>query len=739
MIGKDINGFHIVEKVGQGGMAEVYKAVDLKLERDVAIKFLRTSSEDYEVSRQRFELEAKALAKLRHPNIVSVLGYGEYEGRPYLVMEYVQGQSLKEMLGKPMPWQKAASLIVPIARALHYAHGKKIVHRDVKPSNILINQDGEPMLSDFGVAKMMDVKNKKDLTGTSVGIGTPHYMAPEQGRGQEVGPKSDIYSLGVVFYEMVTGRKPYEADTPFAVLLKHIEDPVPNPAKAARGLPQQIVRVILKAMSKNPKNRFEDMLEFATALEGQGPLKPTKPEKTKRQSFSLARPLIFGLIGFAVVAISIWIINNGIWPIAGSQTATSSGFLITRGMGTHLDIEFMNETGTGFFSLFDHPGKNQVATISPDGGKIAFVSDSGGDNDIYIFDISSGEIEKLVETSTTEWNPVWSPDGGQLAFVSDFSGSFDLYLINADGSGMRQMTKFPISEWHPSWSPDGKQIVFQYGDESYSESDLYILTVASGQITPLTNDQALDGRPSWSPDGSQIAFDSDINGNLDIYTISPNGNNRNQITTNPNNESSPAWSPDGLNLVFMMDMGSGNEDLFMIDVDGTDLTRLTNTPVIETEPIWILLPETVINDLAPILLAEEFAGITNTPAKSESPEIPASTEFPASTEVATNINAPVYSISGVIKSESGAPPTGYYITACPSRGGICTGTPTMAGGSFTVYVAIGEYYLGINLDGAENVPPIGWYSAGGMTQERNDENVIAIRDENVTGIEVIAP
>lgn len=611
MIGKDINGFHVVEKLGQGGMAEVYKAVDLKLERDVAIKFLRTNAEDYEISRQRFEQEAKALAKLRHPNIVSVLGYGEYEDQPYLVMEYVNGKTLKELLGKPMPWQKAVSLIIPVARALHHAHSKKIVHRDVKPSNIILNEEGEPMLTDFGVAKILGEKSVKDLTGTNVGIGTPHYMAPEQGRGQEVGPKTDIYSLGVVFYEMVTGRKPYEADTPFAVLLKHIEDPVPNPSKAVRGLPPQIERVILKALSKNPKNRFDDMLEFVSALEE---TPPKKSRTSQRISRGFAIPLQkwgIGLLGLVLLIVAgLWLFNNLPGLLGGLQSAGGTdGFLITRGVGSDLDIAFMNEAGDEFTALFDHPGKNQVASISPDGQRIAFVSDSGGDNDIYVFEISTGEIDKLVETTTTEWNPVWSPDGTQLAFVSDFSGSFDVYIVNADGSGMRQMTKYPQSEWHPSWSPDGKQIVFQYGDENYTQSDLYLLSVETGQITALTNDPAFDGVPAWSPDGRRIVFSSNLQGNLDIYTISPDGSDRNQLTANPNNESSPSWSPDSEKIVFSMDLGSENEDLFSIDVDGTNLTRLTDTPEIETEAVWVSVH--AFRPMTPISLQPESANNTS--------------------------------------------------------------------------------------------------------------------------------
>ena len=192
MIGKIIRPYQVEQHLGKGGMAEVYKAVDLNLDREVALKFLRTDPENYEKSHKRFELEAKALAKLDHPNIVRILDYGKYKGQPYLVMDYISGGTLKQRLDKPMLWKEACALLIPIAEALQYAHDYKIIHRDVKPSNILIKADGTPMLSDFGVAKMLEMDETLDLTGTSVGVGTPYYMAPEQGKGINIDHRADI-------------------------------------------------------------------------------------------------------------------------------------------------------------------------------------------------------------------------------------------------------------------------------------------------------------------------------------------------------------------------------------------------------------------------------------------------------------------------------------------------------------------------------------------------------------------
>ncbi len=269
LVGQSFGRYRILEQLGQGGMATVYKAYDTRLERDVAVKVLRTerfAPADLERILKRFEREAKALARLTHPNIVPVIDYGEQEGIPYLVMPYLPGGTLKGRLGEPMHWQEAIRLLLPIARALDYAHRQSILHRDVKPSNMLITADGEPMLTDFGIAKILELEDGQTLTGTGVGVGTPEYMAPEQWMGKTV-PQSDVYGLGVVLYELVTGRKPYTADTPAAVLLKHVSEPLPRPLEFAPDLPEAVEKIILKALARQPEDRYASMAEMAAAME----------------------------------------------------------------------------------------------------------------------------------------------------------------------------------------------------------------------------------------------------------------------------------------------------------------------------------------------------------------------------------------------------------------------------------------------------------------------------------------
>jgi serine/threonine protein kinase len=267
--GQTLGHYHLIEKLGEGGMAVVYKAFDTHLECYVAVKVIRTDllpPATLETALKRFEREAKAVAQLTHPNIVKVMEYGEQDGVPYLAMAYLSGGTLKDIVGRPIPYQEAAHLLAPIARALQYAHSRKIIHRDVKPSNILITESGEPMLTDFGIAKILDLQEGLTLTGTGVGLGTPEYMAPEQWTGS-VSPSVDVYSLGVVFYELVTGRKPYTADTPAAVLIKTTNDPLPKPSIFLPGLPEKVEQVIYKAMAKKTGDRFESMRDLEIALE----------------------------------------------------------------------------------------------------------------------------------------------------------------------------------------------------------------------------------------------------------------------------------------------------------------------------------------------------------------------------------------------------------------------------------------------------------------------------------------
>ena len=248
LIGQSLGRYHILEQLGEGGMATVYKAYDTRLETEVAVKVIRTENlPQNTVTRalKRFEQEAKALARLAHPNIIPIIDYGEHKSQPYLVMQYIPGGTLKDVLKSGvLNYQKATQLLLPIARGLDYAHRQNMIHRDVKPSNILITEDGEPMLTD---------------------------------------ERSDIYGLGIVFYEMITGRKPYQADTPAALIFKQVTDPLPRPSTFKPDLPDVVEGVLLKALAKDSNNRYQSMKEFAVAL---AELTTGSPPKKKAEHHS---------------------------------------------------------------------------------------------------------------------------------------------------------------------------------------------------------------------------------------------------------------------------------------------------------------------------------------------------------------------------------------------------------------------------------------------------------------------
>ena len=281
--GTDIGRYHILEQLGEGGMAVVYKAYDTRLECDVAVKVIRLDNlppKGLEKTLARFQAEARRMARMTHVNIIKVIDYGEFEGIPYLVMPFISGGTLKARLGKPIAWRDAIRIILPIAEGLVYAHSKKVVHRDVKPGNILISEMGDPMLTDFGIAKIIDAEEDQQLTLTGSTVGTPEYMAPEQFTSTQFDHRVDIYALGIVLYEMVTGRKPFLAETPSAVMIKHVRDPLPRPSQFVSDLPGAVERVLIKALAKRPQDRYQQMGELAASLRSLASLR-TEEEQRK--------------------------------------------------------------------------------------------------------------------------------------------------------------------------------------------------------------------------------------------------------------------------------------------------------------------------------------------------------------------------------------------------------------------------------------------------------------------------
>lgn len=296
--GATVGGYAILEEVGRGGMATVYRAHQLSMSRDVALKVLPSQYLNQPTSLDRFKLEASIVARLEHRAIVPVHDYGEFEGIPYLVMRYMDGGSVDDLLadGSISP-ERTLQIVLQIAPALDYAHRQGVLHRDLKPSNILLDASGDAYLTDFGIARILG-HNTRPLTTSGV-VGTPSYMSPEQAQGHDLDGRSDVYALGVVLFEMLTGSRPFEGDTPYTVAVKHVTERPPSPCAINPALSRAVENVLLKALEKKRENRYRTAVALADALKhaiegGHGGAAPpmlieTEPSLTERLKAGASR------------------------------------------------------------------------------------------------------------------------------------------------------------------------------------------------------------------------------------------------------------------------------------------------------------------------------------------------------------------------------------------------------------------------------------------------------------------
>ena len=489
--------YEIKAELGRGGMATVYHAYDPRFEREVALKVLPHEMLHDPQFRTRFEREAKTIAMLEHPAIVPVYDFGEEDGQPYFVMRFMTGGSLSDRMKKgPMTVQEVASLYDHLAPALDEAHAKGIIHRDLKPGNILFDQYGEPYVSDFGIAKI--TSGETNVTGSSI-LGTPAYMSPEQAQGEGIDGRSDIYGMGVILFELLTGQQPYHGDTPMSVVVKHITDHVPNILDIKPDLPPAIEAVIEKAMAKNRDERFPTVRALADALES-----VARGETPDLESANKT------MVGSPKTVIAKSFIQDGKTLLAKGGPAAGPGAPRRKtglwiGLGGAVLLVCIAALGVAFILTRKKPAQTSLTQTVP------FVQVTKTMQVLPVAETPSfmaSSPAAVLSTGTPAPSPsstlpptVPGPSSIGGADLIALLNNNDIWVMGVDGSNPNQVTKDGAEKSDLQWSPDGQSLVYVSG------KCIYTVSIPGGepnQITCFTSAEYLEAF-EISPDGNQVA------------------------------------------------------------------------------------------------------------------------------------------------------------------------------------------------------------------------------------------
>jgi Tol biopolymer transport system component len=572
--GTRVGHYEIVAPLGAGGMGEVFRARDARLARDVAVKVLPARLSKDEEALARFEREARAVAALSHPNILSIFDFGRQDAVAYAVTELLDGETLRERLkGGALPLRKAIETAVQIAHGLSGAHEKGVVHRDLKPENLFVTRDGRVKILDFGLARHASETRDSDSgspteahpTEPGTLLGTVGYMSPEQVRGQPVDHRSDIFSLGAVLFEMATGERAFRRDTAAETMTAILrEDPLPPmelSSSSSRFTPG-LERVLRHCLEKSPDERFQSARDLAFDLEAlsgstrsESGVRPGAASLRSRMALTLAGGLALLGAGFALG-----------WLGRGSATpapAPAQGFVVNQ--------------------LTFQAGRLSYPSVSPDGKSFVYVAESEGDLDIHLQRIGgTNPVNLTADSPALDSEPAFSPDGTQIAFRSSREEG-GLFLMGATGESVRRLTD---QGFNPAWTPDGSEIVYStaslgltpYGRAGFGE--LWAVRVATGEKRQLTRGAPLDAvQPSVSPHGQRIAFwGVRPGGQRDIFTLARTGDAASlvSVTDDPDLDATPVWAPDGRSLYFVSDR-DGTLGVYRLAIDEAT-GRATGSP-----------------------------------------------------------------------------------------------------------------------------------------------------------------
>jgi serine/threonine protein kinase/WD40 repeat protein len=565
--GRTVSHFRIGEPLGSGGMGVVYTAEDTRLGRPVALKFLAPELVRDPAAKARFLQEARAASALDHSNLCTILEAGESaDGLLFLAMPRYDGESLERRIARgPLPVEEAVDVAVQAARGLAKAHEHGIIHRDVKPGNLFVTRDGVVKILDFGIAKLTGEAGRTQLGAV---LGTPAYMAPEQTRGEAVDARADVWSLGVVLYEMLAGRRPFTGGSGAAVVHAVLQG-TPEPLTHLRPeVPAEIDRIVSRMLAKDPRQRPVDAAEVLAGLRSALGLPVTgslSPSASRRPRHWLA----WAALGAAALA-------------AGATV----GLLVWRKGGAAPDLQ-----PGQIVQLTDLQGRETFPSLSPDGTFFVYTKLVDGNDDLFLQRVAGSKPTNLTADSpANDYQPAFSPDGQQIAFRSDRDGG-GVFLMGATGESVKRLSDFGFN---PAWSPDGREIAvateaaFDPRIRS-SLSRIVRIDVATGAQRPLAVPDGV--QPAWSPHRLRIAFWglAQPGSRRAIRTIPVDGGTPVTVVDDAFYNWSPVWSPDGRFLYFASNRG-GTMNLWRIALEERSGRVLGTPQPITTSSEWSALP-----------------------------------------------------------------------------------------------------------------------------------------------------
>jgi Tol biopolymer transport system component len=574
--GTRLGPYEILGKLGAGGMGEVYRARDSRLERDVAIKRISDLLAADPAYLARFEREARMLAALSHPGIGAIYGLEHQNGVRFLVLELVEGESLDSILDAgPLESARALGLAAQIAEALAAAHEKGVVHRDLKPANVRVTPDGRAKVLDFGLAKAVAAtpsgpqRPADSMTATGVIVGTPAYMSPEQSRGQAVDGRTDLWAFGCLLYEMLTGKKAFGGTSVPDIFAAVLHDE-PDWKRLPRGTPSGIRRLLQRCLEKDASERIRDAREALSVIREASAPKPRRASPRMPSGATMAPRRLVQL------TLSRGLEESPAFSPTGDEIAYAAD------VGGVRKIFVRSAAGGGETAVTAGRFDDIQPAWSPDGGSILFVRarregrklepgvlfGEQSDGDIWKLERATGREVRLVEDA---YNPVFAPDGARIACDAPWAGQRRIWTVDPLGHNPRQVTS-DVSEAivhvRPRFSPDGRRIVFQ--NRESTKFNVRIVDLATQKLEWVTNDLFQDVQPVWSPSGRFIYFASYRTGGLNLWrtAVTAGGKPRGapqQITTGAGQDLEPSLSPDGARLAFSI--RRQNASLWTLPVD----------------------------------------------------------------------------------------------------------------------------------------------------------------------------